>query len=534
MYPYLIQQVLQGNIKSVEKLLQAGINPNIRDDFGNTALFYANNIEMFKLLLAYKADINHETREEEHLLSTLDTNNEEIIQFLLNHPSLDINFKNTLGTSLIVLVCMTCRSSFSCEKKSSQSYIVKALIEKGCKVKQLYYWLKDKAYYTYKMSGYSCHYDINRIARIILSAMPFFSQENEINFYLKKLFILSASILKNDELLGQSMQLKSIEEEDFLKLYKDALLTSENKPLLYDKETDDISKVFIDIQTIFRTPSLCLILLQDLDNAVKAQCEKRGIIIEPNEMDNWGYLYSNSLVWVVPKNLNETYSIKTNNLLNNTLLDREETWGINLDKKVYTFKNFVPAYLARAVIDSSHIFIESFDNAIHGTNMHRIQLDMVETAGKLGILDRRGYTTEQLLKASVDENWWNTAFDNVADFLNDNYFPNTGLSSPQTLYSTLLLLKNELPFLSYFARKSLVQNLQKIQKLNPEYSLLTLYGMFTLTNGSFGIFHLNSFNPEAYYADRRKLTFFEKSLQVYAKQPLVSIEENQKSSTSLS
>jgi ankyrin repeat protein len=50
-----------GNVKAAEDLLEAGVNPNVPDQYGSTALYHAasmNQLDAVKLLLKYRADPN--------------------------------------------------------------------------------------------------------------------------------------------------------------------------------------------------------------------------------------------------------------------------------------------------------------------------------------------------------------------------------------------------------------------------------------------------------------------------------------------
>ena len=64
-YDALGSAVVANNVEMVKILLQAGANPNLADNLGETAIFYAlKNIDIFKMLLEAGADINHNVEQE--------------------------------------------------------------------------------------------------------------------------------------------------------------------------------------------------------------------------------------------------------------------------------------------------------------------------------------------------------------------------------------------------------------------------------------------------------------------------------------
>ncbi len=71
--PDLLDAARKGDLKRVQKLLEAGADVNQRDNTGFTALHWAamtNKLEVAKLLLRKKADIN--AREYQYQLTPLD------------------------------------------------------------------------------------------------------------------------------------------------------------------------------------------------------------------------------------------------------------------------------------------------------------------------------------------------------------------------------------------------------------------------------------------------------------------------------
>ncbi len=57
----LAKAARSGNMKAAEDLLEAGVNPNVPDQYGSTALYHAasmNQLDAVKLLLKYRADPN--------------------------------------------------------------------------------------------------------------------------------------------------------------------------------------------------------------------------------------------------------------------------------------------------------------------------------------------------------------------------------------------------------------------------------------------------------------------------------------------
>ncbi|MFX0201893.1 MAG: ankyrin repeat domain-containing protein, partial [Candidatus Hodarchaeota archaeon] len=57
----MLKNVKRGNFNQVQGLLQAGVNPNIIDENGASALMWAayrSNLEMVRLLVDYGADPN--------------------------------------------------------------------------------------------------------------------------------------------------------------------------------------------------------------------------------------------------------------------------------------------------------------------------------------------------------------------------------------------------------------------------------------------------------------------------------------------
>ncbi|MEO8235205.1 MAG: ankyrin repeat domain-containing protein [Flavobacterium sp.] len=82
----LMASVVKGNNVITELLLQKGANPDLTDNKGTTALMYAaqfQNIDAIKLLLKYKADIEHKDKEGKTAFEfAVFTNNEEIINIL--------------------------------------------------------------------------------------------------------------------------------------------------------------------------------------------------------------------------------------------------------------------------------------------------------------------------------------------------------------------------------------------------------------------------------------------------------------------
>ena len=88
----LKEAVLQGNTAKAEELLQSGAEVNRSDRWGNAPLHHAvgaKNIEMAKLLLDYKADINKGTYDRRYtpLSYAVDANNIEMAKLLLGHKA---------------------------------------------------------------------------------------------------------------------------------------------------------------------------------------------------------------------------------------------------------------------------------------------------------------------------------------------------------------------------------------------------------------------------------------------------------------
>ena len=82
----LMASIVKGNNVIAELLLQKGANPDLTDNKGTTALMYATqfqNIDAVKLLLKYKADLQHKDKEGKTAFEfAVFTSNEEIINIL--------------------------------------------------------------------------------------------------------------------------------------------------------------------------------------------------------------------------------------------------------------------------------------------------------------------------------------------------------------------------------------------------------------------------------------------------------------------
>ena len=97
--PELHAAAYEGDVKRVRKLLEEGANPNARDEYGRTPLYYAasRDVEVVKLLLQHGADPKARSRGgETPLHSAAWSGNVEVVKLLLERGA-DPNAKTTSG-----------------------------------------------------------------------------------------------------------------------------------------------------------------------------------------------------------------------------------------------------------------------------------------------------------------------------------------------------------------------------------------------------------------------------------------------------
>lgn len=105
--PELHKAVLNSDIDLVKKLIQEGVNLEVKDKKGETALFYAvdqNKINIAKYLISKKAELNVWNVHGKPLIHSAIANNQsDLVQLMLDN-GLDVNGKKQEGT-LLTLSC---------------------------------------------------------------------------------------------------------------------------------------------------------------------------------------------------------------------------------------------------------------------------------------------------------------------------------------------------------------------------------------------------------------------------------------------
>lgn len=104
----LLAHCVRVRSKYVERLLEAGANPNMAGPLRTSPLMYAvqmRNIDMVKLLLRYGADVNLKNgREDVPLLIALYTGHAEIMEVLLDAGA-DPNYAHSDGNTPLLIAC---------------------------------------------------------------------------------------------------------------------------------------------------------------------------------------------------------------------------------------------------------------------------------------------------------------------------------------------------------------------------------------------------------------------------------------------
>lgn len=96
----LLKRIDKGNLHAVELLLAAGVNPNAKNEEGNSILYYAidnNETEIAHALIIYGADINEKDKYEETvLMQAAFKGNVEIVKELINRDA-EVNGRSITG-----------------------------------------------------------------------------------------------------------------------------------------------------------------------------------------------------------------------------------------------------------------------------------------------------------------------------------------------------------------------------------------------------------------------------------------------------
>jgi len=146
-----------GKKQLVERFIQAGINVNIKNEFGEPVLSIAiptrSAIEIIKLLLAHEADIN--ARYEQFYNSTplmlaIEAHRPEVIKFLIDHGA-DVTLKNIDGKTALHLIA-----------QSNQSDIAQMLIDRGADVNAI-----DNKHATPLISAAQSFWNVNMIKTLL-------------------------------------------------------------------------------------------------------------------------------------------------------------------------------------------------------------------------------------------------------------------------------------------------------------------------------------------------------------------------------
>lgn len=121
-YSLLHFAVIQGDLKVVKALLDAGANPNVQDNKGRTPLFSSNNVDIIKMLLESEADPdspspNGYTR----LHIAIQDGKDNIVTVLLNAKA-NPNLQTDWGEASL---------HFAVKKSNSSKNIVKMLLDNG-------------------------------------------------------------------------------------------------------------------------------------------------------------------------------------------------------------------------------------------------------------------------------------------------------------------------------------------------------------------------------------------------------------------
>lgn len=122
----LFTAVNNWDVESVQQLLDKGVDVDIQDCEGNTALFYAantGNIRMMKLLLDRGANTNHKNANFETALLTSVHHGHQIITELLLNRGADVNYSSDYKMPAINIAC-----------QNGDLGIVKLLLSYGAKI----------------------------------------------------------------------------------------------------------------------------------------------------------------------------------------------------------------------------------------------------------------------------------------------------------------------------------------------------------------------------------------------------------------
>jgi len=135
----LLEATFEGNVEEVEELLNKGVDPNVKDEDGNTPLHLAimsDHLQIAKLLIEKGADVNAKNKREKTPLHIAVERSNEKAAVLLIEKGADVNAGDSVkSTSLHVAV------------DQGSLAIARLLVEKGADVNARNLWGKTPLHY---------------------------------------------------------------------------------------------------------------------------------------------------------------------------------------------------------------------------------------------------------------------------------------------------------------------------------------------------------------------------------------------------
>lgn len=214
------------------------------------------------------------------------------------------------------------------------------------------------------------------------------------------------------------------------------------------------------IASLLRNTALCIELLKPLNQQLSNEFQRLGLDIAGCHADPDNIIFCN-LPWL---GFNELYlQQRTHGILNRILLAKERQHGINEDvNSPPYFEGFIPAETAEKVIRSGYLFNEfnPAGNPLHGKYSHRLQWHIIICAVELGLI-KTEMSVKDILCGSMQA--WPKTFDLYYAYEFTSFKPHpAGFCAPAFLHSSLLMLKEQLPSLSFAIRKTYFQSVQAI------------------------------------------------------------------------
>lgn len=254
-----------------------------------------------------------------------------------------------------------------------------------------------------------------------------------------------------------------------------------------DISDDDLVALFNEILVVFRNPELVFRCLGGLEEDLSNELRENNVVLEKKQPQ---YLVTGP-GYYVPGVWPEDYvpSVK-NKLLEKVLLKREQATGLNV-AGVGVFDGLVAGKEVGKFMRFGNMFKENVREGIfllHGKNSHRLALEIIREAVRLGFVDSRGIDDGEVFRLlsgtffsqgiSGDFPAWVLAFDMVSDtslvcrggdvFDDESY--SFSACSPFVLNSLLLCFaQDELPNLNSYLLdahyKYFAQRIAEVEKI---------------------------------------------------------------------